>query len=234
MSKVLIITGASSGIGRAVAQTLDGWDGCLVLSGRSNERLKTICRTVRNRGGRAEVFPCDLMEPLAAAELVAAAEECGRLYGLVHAAGEANFGDILHQPDEDWTHTVEINLHAAYRIAREVLHGLSKQKRGRLVFINSVAALRGFPGSSAYVAAKHGLRGLAEAIRLEARGYGVSVSSILPGATDTEWWPKIEGKFPTDRMLKPEDVAQAVKFVLKMDDDAVVEELVLRHRLGDF
>lgn len=234
MSKVLIITGASSGIGSAVARTLSGWDGCLILSGRSGERLKTVCRSVRNQGGRAEVFPVDLMEPMAASELVAAAEECGRLYGLVHAAGEAEFGDILHQPDEEWTYTVEMNLHAAYRIAREVLHVLSKQMRGRLVFINSVAALRGFPNSSAYVAAKHGLLGLAKAIRLEARAYGVSVTSILPGATDTEWWPKMEGEFPTERMLKPEDVAQAVEFVLKMDDNAVVEELVLRHRLGDF
>jgi short-subunit dehydrogenase len=105
---------------------------------------------------------------------------------------------------------------------------------GHFIFINSVAGLESFPGNSAYVAAKHGLRGFAEALRMEAREHQIKVTSIFPGATDTEWWDKQAGEFPRDRMLKAEDVAAAVEFALSFTGNGVVEELTLRHLGGNF
>lgn len=234
ITKVLIITGASSGIGRSVAQRLAWWDGLLVLSGRSERRLNKTRTEVESAGGRAITFPRDLTEPEAAVELVSEAEKHGSLTAAVLAAGAASGGKILDQPTAELQAALETNLVAPYSLARAALRVMAPRKQGHLIFINSVAGMKAFPASSAYVAAKHGLRGFTESLRLEAREHQIAVTSIFPGATDTPWWDRTSGDFPRERMLPPEDVAAAVDFVLRLGPRSVVEELVLRHQAGDF
>ncbi len=243
MSTSIIITGASSGIGRAVARRLaqppragygQGWDGCLVLTGRSRERLEETKSQVAAGGGRAEVIACDLTKVAAVEELVAFAEAQAPIYGVVMSAGSASFGPVMEHPPADWRRTLDINLLAPYQLSRLALARMAPREKGHLIFINSVAGLKSFAGSSAYVAAKHGLRGFTETLRLEAREHRVKVTSIFPGATDTEWWDKLADDVPRHRMLRPEDVAAAVEFALGFSEQGVVEELVVRHLGGDF
>ena len=242
-STSLIITGASPGIGRAVALRLaqppragygQGWDGCLVLTGRSRKRLKETKAQVEAVGGAAMVIACDLTQPTAMEELVTFAEAQAPLYGVVMSAGSASYGPVAEHSPADWRRTLEINLLAPYQLSRSALARMAPRKQGHLIFINSVAGLKSFAGSSAYVAAKHGLRGFTETLRQEAREQGVKVSSIFPGATDTEWWDQLGDDVPRHRMLRPEDVAAAVDFVLSFSELGVVEELVVRHLSGDF
>lgn len=230
----MIITGASSGIGRAVAQRLAQWEGSLVLSGRSHRRLAETRASVEAQGARATTFACDLTAPDQVQELVAFAETQGPLRAVVLSAGTGQGAPVGEQPIDRWRKIVEDNLLGHYHLTRAALAPMAQRKQGHFVFVNSVAGLRAFPGSSAYVAAKHGLRGFADTLRQEARAYGVKVTSLFPGATDTEWWDKQEGEFRRDLMLKPEQVADAVEFVLSFGGEGVVEELVMRHLSGDF
>ncbi|UCD37684.1 MAG: SDR family oxidoreductase [Fidelibacterota bacterium] len=234
MSSSIIITGASSGIGRAVSKRLAHWDGCLVLTGRSRQRLEEAKAQVEEHGGRAAVFPCDLTEPASVDDLVAYAETQDSVYGVIMSAGAGTYGKVEDQSAGEWSHVLEVNLLGPYHLARTALPRMATREKGHFVFINSVAGFKTFPGNSAYVAAKHGLRGFAETLRLEAREYRIKVTSIFPGATNTEWWDKQEGDFPRKRMLDVDDVAAAVDFALNFSKKGVVEELVLRHRAGDF
>jgi 3-oxoacyl-[acyl-carrier protein] reductase len=234
MSSSLIITGASSGIGRAVAQRLAKWEGHLVLSGRSRTRLDRTRTLVEKKGGKVSVFPGDLTHASTAQDLAAYAETQAPIYGVIMAAGIGGYGLVVDQSPSEWSRILEGNLLSAYYLSRAVLPFLNSRRNGHLVFINSVAGLKSFTGNSAYVAAKSGLRGFAETLRLETRESNIRITSIFPGATDTEWWEKEEGTFPRHAMLKPEEVAAAVEFVLDFRGRGVVEEMILRPIGGDF
>ena len=234
MSSSIIISGASSGIGRAVAQRLAGWDGCLVLTGRSRQRLAETQDLVKRQNGRSATYVCDLTKPSSVQDLVAFAETQNPVHGVIFSAGVGTYGRVTEQAASEWDHIVEVNLLGAYHLARAALTRMESRGRGHFIFINSVAGFTSFPGNSAYVAAKHGLRGFAETLRKEAREHNIKVTTIFPGATDTEWWDRQDGDFPRERMLRVEHVAAAVHFTLTFSDPGVIEEMVLRHIAGDF
>lgn len=234
MEHTLVITGASSGIGRAVALGLADWDGLLLLSGRSEERLGETLALLEAAGGRGAICLCDLRKSGDIEALIKTAEAQAPLHGLVHCGGEAEFAPAHEQPPETWAAQIEINLVAAYHLTHHALKFMLPRKRGHIIYINSVAGRQPFPASSAYVAAKHGLRGLADAVREEGRLSGIKVTTIYPGATDTPWWSHQPGEAPTERMLSADHVAQTVAFALSLSGPAVVEELVVRHVQGDF
>lgn len=233
MSTSIIISGSSSGIGRAVAKRLAAWEGLLILTGRSRERLEDTKLQVEESGGKAVIFPCDLTDPLAVEDLVVFAETHAPLYAVVLSAGIGTFGTIAKLPPIEWNRMIEVNLMGPYYLVHSSLRRMEAHQEGHFVFINSVAGLKSFSGSSAYVSAKHGKRGLAETLRLEARNHRIKVTSIFPGATDTEWWDKQDADFPRERMLKAEDVAAAVEFSLTFSSRGVVEEIILRDLTGD-
>lgn len=234
MASSIIITGASSGIGRATALALSGWDGCLVLSGRSVDRLEETRQLLAGGKAEAAIIPADLQDPGALDSLVAGADDIAPLYGMVLAGGAAVSGTVQDQDPAEWQQQIDINLTSAFRLVHLALGKMIPRRSGHLVFINSVAGLQSFPNSSAYVAAKHGLRGFAEAVRDEVRQHQIKVTSIFPGATATAWWDKQEGDFPLDKMLDANDVGRSVAFALTMEGSAVVENLVIRHQAGDF
>ncbi|MFC1484048.1 SDR family oxidoreductase [Candidatus Neomarinimicrobiota bacterium] len=234
MSTSIIITGSSSGIGRAVALRLAHWDGVQILTGRSRERLEKTKTQVEEEGGKAVIFPCDLSESSAVEDLVAFAETHAPVYAVVLSAGTGTYGKIEDQPPSEWSRMIEVNLMGLYYLVYSALRRMVNRKKGHFVFINSVAGLKSFPGNSAYASAKHGARGLAETLRLEARNHNIKVTSIFPGATDTEWWDKQDGEFPRERMLRAEDVAATVDFSLTFGARGVIEEIVLRDLGGDF
>jgi short-subunit dehydrogenase len=217
-----------------VVQQLAHWEGCLILAGRSRGRLEDARKTVEALGGKASIFAGDLSEPSMVQELIDASEAQHPIYGVIMSAGIGTYGNITDQSVQEWSHQIDVNLIGPYHLTHAAMQCMVPRGEGHFIFINSVAGLESFPGNSAYVAAKHGLRGFAEALRMEAREHQIKVTSIFPGATDTEWWDKQAGEFPRDRMLKAEDVAAAVEFALSFTGNGVVEELTLRHLGGNF
>ncbi len=229
MSTVLL-TGASGGLGRAIARELvrDGFKVALVA--RRPEPLQELAAELAAEG-RARAFPADVAVPEAVEEAVSeAARWGGSLEAVVHAAGEVWVGSLEETPPSIWRRILDGHLTGAYLVSRAALPHL--RPGGTLLFVGSIASRRGFPGWSAYCAAKHGLAGLAAALREELRPRGIRVGLLLPGAVDTPLWDRVPGSWDRTRMLRPETVAGAVRAMLRAPEDGAWEELTLLPRAG--
>lgn len=230
---VVVVTGASQGIGRAVAEAFAGEAGAkLGLLARNEEKLREVQRSCEARGGEAAVYPCDVTDE-AAVERAAGdlLSRWGAPDVLVNNAGSFVPGGFQDTPAETFREQIESNLTSAFLVTRAFLPALLGAGRGTVFFMCSVASIRGYPSGVSYGAAKHGLLGLARSLREETKGRGIRVTSILPGATLTASWAGTD--LPEARFMPPEDIARAVLDVYRMDPRTVVEEVLLRPQLGD-
>ncbi|HYC72189.1 MAG TPA: SDR family oxidoreductase [Opitutaceae bacterium] len=231
-----IVTGAGSGIGRAVALRLaaEGWH-ALLLGRRADALAATVAAAGAARG-RLAAHACDISDPAApAAAAEAALRHFGRLDALVNAAGvntPRRALDVLSL--EDYHRLLGTNLHGAYHCVQAVLPAMRRQGAGTIVNINSEAGLRASAKSgAAYVIGKFGLTGLTQTINVEERARGIRACSIFPGDVDTPLLDQRPAPPPPDarrRMMQPEDVAACVWLALNLPPRAVVEELVVRPR----
>jgi short-subunit dehydrogenase len=210
-----LITGASSGIGAAVAEALDGHD--LILAGRSAGRLHG-----RNTFRTLEI---DLADPSA----LASAPLPGRLDGLVHSAGMADLGRVEEMSVAQWQEQLSVNLVAAAELTRLLLPAL-RAARGRVVFVNSSAGLRANPGWAVYAASKHGLRALADALRAEEPA--LAVTTVYPGRTATPMQQRVraqeQGEYDPEDYIRPATVAQVIVNALTTPRDAVLTDVTVR------
>ncbi len=220
-----VISGAGSGIGRAVALELGRRGYRLALLGR---RLDPLGEVLREAGGEGRAFACDVRE---AGQVEAVAREILDAWGapevVVPAAGVISIAPVEETRPEDFAASVGTNLTGAFLLFRAFLAAMKARGRGRLVPILSVAATRGFPGWSGYCASKWGLAGLVAALREELAGSGVRVSALYPGATDTGAWEGLPGEWDRSRMVSAEEVARALIYALGVEEPALVEEIHL-------
>ncbi|MCZ6704569.1 MAG: SDR family NAD(P)-dependent oxidoreductase [Bacteroidetes bacterium] len=230
----ILITGASQGIGEAIARTfstaLPG--ATLSLLARNTERLQTVADACNKEGADAHIYPCDLTNPDAVKktcdELLS---ESGTPTALINNAGTFQPGGISDTTIEQYRFQMDVNLTSAFLISSQIVPEMISAGSGHVIFMASVASMRGYPRGIAYCASKHGLLGLARAIREETKEDGVRVTAILPGATRTASW---DGSgFPDERLMPPEDIAAAVLAAYQMSERTVVEEILLRPQLGD-
>ncbi len=220
--RVLLITGASSGIGAASARTLaaDGWR--LVLAARSIDRLNELASEL---GGpdRAVAVECDVTEWAdQQAAVTVALEHYGRLDAAWANAGFGAVRGFQAETVEHWREMVLTNVYGAALTIRAALPAL-KEARGHLLLTGSIAGRRALPGSL-YSATKHAVHAMAEAARLELDGTGIRVTVIAPGAVDTPFFEKV----PLEAPLLPDDVARAVLFALSQPQHVDVNEIVVR------
>jgi short-subunit dehydrogenase len=232
LGKLALVTGATSGIGRAVAIEFARRGGALLLSGRSAARLEEVAGLARRLAADATVHRCDLAreeEVLRLAERARA--HAPRLDVLVHAAGVHRAGPVADVPGGDLDTLYAVNVRAPYVLTRELLPAL-RLSRGQIVFVNSSAVFASEPGLAAYGLTKHALRALADHLRPELRGDGVRVLSVYPGRTATAMQESIhaaEGApYVPERLLQPEDVATAVLDAIGMPCGAEVTDLRIR------
>ncbi len=224
-AKNALVTGASRGIGRAIALTLCENGMNVHALARDRAALEQLAKAAASHPGRIHRVPCDLLDR---PELERVIGEIPTPAVIVNAAGWAPpRTPIRNSTSADWNSTLEVCLHAPMRIIKGVLpRMLDADAPGAIVQILSPAARRGRAGEAAYAAAKAGLRGFTEALRDELRGTEIKVVSIYPGHVDTDLIPP-NRKVDRSRFLQPRDVAEAVLYCLNTPTHCCPEELVL-------
>lgn len=218
--KVALVTGASGGIGEAIARALHAQGATVALTGRRESELARVADALG--GERTLLAPADLSDPAAPAALVEKVEaEAGALDILVNNAGFTRDMLALRMGDADWNAVLEVDLTAPFRLARAALRGMMKRRHGRIVSIASIVGVTGNAGQANYAAAKAGLIGLSKSLAQEVATRGVTVNVVAPGFVKTAMTDALPeaargallSRIPTQRMGTPEDVAAAVVYL---------------------
>ncbi len=227
--KRILITGASRGIGRAIAEKLAAPETTLLLHGRDTAALAATKRAVTGRGARAEVVCCDLADAQALEEM---ATQIARepLDALVNNAGVAVVKPLDQVSLGEWQRTLAVNVTAPFLLTQRLLRTM--RAGASIVNILSIAARTGFPGWSCYCMSKFALEGFSQAIREELRPRGIRVINIYPAATDTEIWNAVEGEWPRDKMMSAGEIADAVAFALARPAATAVQNITLSNTSG--
>ena len=224
-----LITGASRGIGRAIAQKLAAQDVLLLLHGRDTIALAETCNSVKPRCAGVTTLIHDLAKPSGVSDLISAIGD-KPIDLLVNNAGIAvvkPFGEIT---PVEWEQTLGVNITAPFLLMQYFAPNMPPG--ASIVNILSVAAKTGFPNWSAYCMSKFALEGLSQSIRGELREHKIRVINIYPAATDTEIWNNVEGDWPRHKMISSEEVASAVVFALSRPPDLLVENITLGNLSG--
>ncbi len=209
-NKIAIVTGAGSGIGRAVAVQLGEAGYCVVLVSRSRDRLEETAEHVE---GDTFVYPADVADPKAVRMLIEdVVASFGRIDALVHSAGYAELTSIEQITPELWRKTVDVNLSAAVLLTAAVWPSFKQQQSGIVVNVSSMASIDPFPGFSVYAAAKIGVNMFTRCTAQEGEPIGVKAVAVAPGAVET---PMLRGMFdesmiPADKTLSPDQVAEVI------------------------
>lgn len=227
-----VVTGASSGIGRAIALALGSLGGAVGLVGRNAQRLSNVTEEVRGRASRVKSYQADLASDEDIQRIaIHLREDFEALDVLVHSAGIFRMGTLADSPASDLDLLYRTNVRGPYGLTQAVLPMLVARK-GQIVFVNSSVGLAARAGVGAYAASKHALKAIADALRAEVNELGVRVISVYPGRTATPQQERIhelEGRpYHSDRLLQPEDVAQAVLNALAMPRTAEVTDIQIR------
>jgi 3-oxoacyl-[acyl-carrier protein] reductase len=214
-----LVTGASGGIGGAIAKALHGQGAEVLVVGTRRDRLAALAAEL---GARCHIAIADLADPAAPDRLVKEAEVAmGRVDILVNNAGVTRDALALRMNDELWQAVIDINLTAGFRLTRGVLRGMLRRRHGRVIAVASVVAVTGNAGQANYAAAKAALIGMSKSIAAEVAGRGITVNCVAPGAiasgmTDrltVEQRERLSAAIPAGRFGAPEDVAAAVVFL---------------------
>jgi short-subunit dehydrogenase len=232
-----LVTGASSGIGRATALAL-ARAGCTVaLVSRSLDALKTLAQDLEATPGQGQIFPLDLscladIKP----QISAIAANFGPFDILVNGAGMAYTQALQDTSLADWQRVLDLNLTSVFEVTKAILPGMRSQKKGTIVNIASVAAHQVFPDWGLYCVTKAALVSLSKAIALEERAHGIRVTILSPGSVNTPLWDTatVNADFDRSLMLTPEIVAQMVLQAILLPQEAVIEEMTLLPSIGTF
>lgn len=218
--KCALVTGASGGIGAAIATALHQRGATVALSGTRRDALEAVAAGLG--GGRVFVVPANLSEPESVAGLIPAAEAVlGQVDILVNNAGLTRDNLAMRMKDEDWNTVLQVNLTAAFQLSKACLRGMMKRRFGRIVGITSIVGVTGNPGQANYAASKAGLIGMSKSLAAEVASRGITVNTVAPGFIATPMTDeltdaqkeKINGSIPMARMGTPEDIAAAVVYL---------------------
>lgn len=217
--KTALVTGASGGIGRAIAEALHAQGAVVALSGTRVAALEELAASL---GERVHVIAADLGDPAEADRLVKDCEAAmGSLDILINNAGLTRDTLLLRMKDEDWQTVLDVNLTAGFRLARAALRGMMKRRSGRIIAISSIVGVTGNPGQANYAASKAGMIGFSKALAQEVAARGITVNCIAPGFIET---PMTDGlteaqkarlleAIPIGRLGSPADIAAATVYL---------------------
>jgi 3-oxoacyl-[acyl-carrier protein] reductase len=217
--KKAIVTGATGGLGAQIARTLHAQGAALVISGTKKDKLDALAKEL---GSNVHVIPCDLSNPESTLQLISESEKAlGGLDILVNNAGLTHDGLMLRMSDEQWLKVLEVNLNAIFRLSREAIKSMMKQRHGRIINITSIVGVTGNPGQANYAASKAGLIGFSKSLASEIASRGITVNCIAPGfissaMTDVlsdKQREKILSEIPQGNIGDPQDIAAGVVYL---------------------
>ena len=217
--KTALVTGASGGIGGAIAKSLHAAGATVGLSGTRTDPLEALAAEF---GDRAHVLPCNLSDAEAVTALPKqAVEAMGSLDILVNNAGITRDNLFMRMSDDEWQSVLDVNLTSTFRLCKGVLRGMMKARWGRIVNISSVVGATGNPGQGNYAAAKAGMVGMSKSLAYEVASRGITVNAIAPGFIETAMTDKLTDdqksailtQIPSGRMGTPEEIAAAVLYL---------------------
>jgi len=217
-----IVTGASRGLGRAMAVELAAAGATVACVARDKEKLAETAANIEQAGGKAHVYACDVTDGNAVTQLVEqVAEAAGGLHILVNNAGITRDTLIPRMSDEQWDEVIDTNLRGTFLFTRAATMPMMQARYGRIINISSVSGIRGNPGQSNYSASKAGVIGFTRSVARELAGRKVTVNAVAPGFIATEMTEKlgdailgeVKKRIPAKRLGVPEDVAGAVLFL---------------------
>jgi 3-oxoacyl-[acyl-carrier protein] reductase len=216
--RTALVTGASGGIGEAIARQLHAQGAGVILAGRRRETLDALAAAL---GERVRVEVAELADADAAERLVGRAEADGGLDVLINNAGLTRDNLALRMRDEDWQTVLDVNLSAGFRLIRSALRGMMRRRWGRIVNITSIVALTGNPGQANYAAAKAGMIGMTKSLAAEVASRGITVNCVAPGFIQTpmtealseEQRTRLLQRVPLGRLGSGADVAAAVGYL---------------------
>ncbi len=228
-NKVVIVTGASSGIGKQIAIKLAEEEAKVVLLARSKEKLKELEEAIETTGGEALVVETDVTKQK---DIENAVKETIKKYKtvniLINVAGLGIFENVEDMKPEDFDKHIDVMLKGTFLLTKYSLPHIYKNKQGRIVNLTSLWAEKFCAKCSGYTAAKYGVRGFTNSLREEARKYKVGVTNFMPGTVDTPFFDKTDWKTNTSKAIKPENIADTIAFLLKLPDDAIIEEIKMQ------
>ena len=232
--KAAIVTGASRGIGRAIALRLAS-AGARVVAGARADHAEPVAREIETAGGAAVAVELDVTQTASVAGMVQTAlERFGRIDVLVNNAGIVRDQLLLRMKPEDWDAVISTNLTAAFACCRAVLRPMLKQRSGRIVNIGSVVGRTGNPGQANYAASKAGLEGFTRSLALEVASRGITANVVAPGMIETDMTAALDeraqqalgGRIPMGRLGTADDVAGAVCFLASDEASYITGQVV--------
>ena len=232
-NQVALITGASSGIGRATALLFAEGGARLVLTARREDRLHEVAGQCRERGADVHLLAGDAgLEPTATSAIGLALGQFGRVDVLVNNAGQGNYKPLVETSADEFDDLLRANLRSSFLFARHAAPPMIAQRSGTILFISSVAGLQGAPNESAYCASKFAQVGLAQSLDAELRPHGIRVGVLCPGGVKSEFAlgrGRTAESIAQSRMMEPADVAEAILFAATQPPNTRIPQLIVRH-----
>ena len=220
--QVALVTGASQGIGRAIAETLAANGATVCVLARNEEKLASVVEAITSAGGKADAMPCDVSQPDAIEKVVETiVEKHGRLDILVNNAGVTRDTLLPRMSNDEWDEVLSTNLRAPFLFMRAVSRPMMQQRYGRIVNISSVSGMIGNPGQANYSASKAGLIGLTQTVAKELAGRKVTVNAVAPGFVSSDMTDAlgpalldvVKKRVPAKRLGLATEIAEAVAFL---------------------
>jgi short-subunit dehydrogenase len=234
VQKVVWVTGASTGIGREIANEFSKAGYIVVVTGRRKSRLVQIASEIKFAGREATAFVCNMLSErsiIGTAKRIR--EKYGRIDCLINNAGVTTFKTFLDTKSFDFDNVINTNLRGTFLAIKYVLPQMIKNKGGHIINILSVAATTVFTNSSVYAASKAGILAMANSLRKEVRHLNVKVTNVLPGATETPMWDNKTRQKHSSKMMTANEVAQIVLQIFEQPKKIMIEDVTIRPIKGD-
>ncbi|MBN1398629.1 MAG: SDR family oxidoreductase [Bacteroidetes bacterium] len=233
-ARVVWITGASAGIGKALALKFASNNDIVIASARTEEKLNELQHRISDSKGTCSVVPCDVQSETSVIEAYKkVTEEHSGIDILINNAGVTYFENFIETTTEQFDHTINTNLRGTFLTTKAVLQSMLKNGKGSVLNIVSYIVKEVYTKSAAYAASKAGVEAMMNVLRAEVRGQGVNIVNVFPGAVNTQiWHPKQLQKYG-NQMLTPEQVADMVYDISVQPHSLMVEEIILRPQGGN-
>ena len=233
MNKLIVVTGGSKGIGRAIIERFarEGFD--VVTCSRKQKDLDEVKQSVeRNYNVQVYTKVADMTDTNQIKSFTDFVNQLDRPVDvLINNAGYFEPGNVTEEPDGILEKMIHSNLYSSYYTTRGIVPGMKERKWGHIFTICSIASIKAYPNGGSYAISKFALLGFTKVLREELKSFGIRVTAILPGATKTSSWDETD--LPESRFMKAEDIADTVYAAFSLSSRSVVEELIIRPQLGD-